>query len=261
MRPRDAIILETRLPGLPAVLATVLPGLISGPPRHPAYSVLGVQRMSLAGLADALAALHREPAWWRELYAALASAEPAELSELGALPVPLASGRLVAGPRGLLLPAPDLADPGRLALLGLRVVHPGAAHPLLTRLGAIEATPRSVLGSPEVRARVEVSYDDEDPGPVADAVLSLVAAAGCSRESCPGWPTWRCRAATASGTRPGNCCCPAARWPESWHPTRRSARRARSWRTATVPRRWRRRACWPRLPCWPPGTSRSTSPA
>jgi hypothetical protein len=178
VRPRDALILETRLPGLPAVLAAVLPGLISGPPRHQAYAVLGVQRMSLAGLADALAALHREPAWWRELYAALAPAEPAELGELGALPVPLASGRQVTGPRGLLLPAPELADPQRLELLGLRVVHPGAAHPLLTRLGAIEATPRSVLGSPEVRARVEASYDEEDPGPVADAVLSLVAAAG-----------------------------------------------------------------------------------
>ncbi|HEU5416586.1 MAG TPA: hypothetical protein VFV41_02760 [Streptosporangiaceae bacterium] len=178
VRPRDAVILESRLPGLAGCLAPVLPGLITGSSRNPAYAALGVQRLSLAALADALATLDREPGWWRELYAALADADPAELGELGALPVPLADGRLVPGPRGLLLPAPGLADPARLALLGLKVVEPGAAHPLLARLGAIEASPRSVLGSPAVRARVESSYDEEDPAPVADAVLSLVSAAG-----------------------------------------------------------------------------------
>jgi hypothetical protein len=177
---------EARLPGLAACLAPVLPGLISGSPRNPAYAVLGVQRLSLAGLADALSSLDRKPAWWRELYAALAAADPAELGELGALPVPLADGRLVPGPRGLLLPGAGLSDAGPLGLLGLRVVDPAAVHPLLTRLGAIEATPRSVLASPAVRARVEASYDEDDPGPVADAVLGLVAAAGLQ----PGEHLW-----------------------------------------------------------------------
>jgi hypothetical protein len=83
----------------------------------------------------------------------------------------------VRGPRGLLLPGPGLPDPARLALLGLRVVHPGAAHPLLARLGAAEATPRDVLADPAVRAAVAESYDMEDPAPVADVVLSLAAAA------------------------------------------------------------------------------------
>jgi hypothetical protein len=174
VRPRDAVILDAALPGLAGCLAPVLPGLVAGPVRHPAYAVLGVRRLRLAELADMLASLDRGPAWWRRLYEALAAAEP---GELGALPVPLADGRLVRGPRGLLLPGPDLEDPGQLALLGLRVVHPGVAHPLLGRLGAVEATPRGVLADPAVRAAVAASYDEEDPGPIADAVLSLVAAA------------------------------------------------------------------------------------
>jgi hypothetical protein len=186
VRPRDAVLLDARLPGLARFLAPVLPGLVTGPARHPAYPVLGVQRLSLAGLADVLASLDREPGWWRELYEALSAAEPAELGALGALPVPLADRRrLVPGPRGLLLPGPGLADPARLAPLGLRVVHPGAAHPLLARLGAVEASPRSVLTSPAVRARVETSYDEEDPGPVAEAALSLGAVAESLDEEDP----------------------------------------------------------------------------
>ncbi|MGZ4434649.1 MAG: sacsin N-terminal ATP-binding-like domain-containing protein, partial [Trebonia sp.] len=177
VRPRDAVILDATVPGLAGCLAPVLPGLVTGPARHPAYALLGVQRLRLAELADTLGSLDRDPAWWRRLYDALAAAEPGELGELGALPVPLADGRLVRGPRGLLLPGPDPEGPGRLALLGLRVVHPGAVHPLLARLGAVEATPRGVLADPAVRAAVAASYDEEDPGPVADAVLSLVAAA------------------------------------------------------------------------------------
>jgi hypothetical protein len=136
-----------------------------------------VRRLPLADLADALAALERPPAWWRGLYDVLGHGAPEDRAELGALPVPLADGRLVRGARGLLLPGPGLENPGRLGVLGLRVVDPEAAHPLLTRLGAIEATPSGVLSHPSARAAVEASYDDEDPAPVADVVLSLVAAA------------------------------------------------------------------------------------
>jgi hypothetical protein len=175
--PRGAVILDADLPGLASCLAPVLPGLIGGPARHPAYLVLDIRRLRLAELADMLASLDRDPAWWRSLYDALAAAEPGELGELGALPVPLADGRLVRGPRGLLLPGPGLEHADRLRLLGLRVVHPGAVQPLLARLGAVEATPRGVLADQAVRAAVEASYDAEDPGPVADAVLGLVAAA------------------------------------------------------------------------------------
>jgi len=177
VRPADAVVLDVSMPQLTGSIAPVLQDLVSGPARHPAFAVLGVRRLRLAELADMLASLDRDPAWWQDLYEVLAAAEPAELGELGALPVPLADGRLVRGPRGLLLPGPGLEHAQSLTALGFRVVQSGAVHPLLARLGAVEATPQSVLADPAVRAAVEASYDEEDPGPIADAVLSLVAAA------------------------------------------------------------------------------------
>jgi hypothetical protein len=177
IRPADATLLDTSLPGLTAAIAPILPDLVTGPARHSAYRVLGVRRLRLAELADTLSSLNRDPAWWRDLYEVLAAAEPAELGELGALPVPLADGRLARGPRGLLLPGTGLEHAASLAVLGFRVVHASAAHPLLARLGAVEATPQSVLSDPAVRAAVAASYEEEDPGPIADAVLGLVAAA------------------------------------------------------------------------------------
>ena len=189
VRPRDAVLLGTELSGtgatgLPSWLAPVLPNLVTGPVRHPAWAVLGVRRMPLAELADLLASLNREPAWWHGLYAVLADVPAQERAELGALPVPLADGRLVRGPRGLLLPGPGLQHADRLSVLGLRVADPEAAHPLLARLGAVEATPRSVLEDPATRAAiansydgaVEAAYDDDSPQRLADAVLGLLAA-------------------------------------------------------------------------------------
>ncbi|TVZ03481.1 hypothetical protein EAS64_24170 [Trebonia kvetii] len=186
VRPRDAVLPGSAAPGLTGLLAPVLPHLIDGPSRHPAYAVLGVRRMPLAELADLLAGLGKDPAWWRELYAALADVPAEERAELGALPVPLADGRMARGPRGLLLPGPGLEQAGDLAVLGLRVVDPAAAHPLLARLGAVEATPRSALEDPATRAAVATSYDraveayydDDSPHRVADAVLGLLRAVG-----------------------------------------------------------------------------------
>ena len=194
VRPRDAVLLGTSAPGLSEWLATVLPNLVAGPVRHPAWAVLGVRRMPLAELADLLAALDREPGWWHGLYTVLADGPAEERAELGALPVPLADGRLVRGPRGLLLPGPGLEHADRLAVLGLRVVDPQAAHPLLARLGAVEATPRSVLEDPATRAAVtnsydsavEAAYDDDSPERLADAVLGLLAALGIA----PGEYPW-----------------------------------------------------------------------
>src|SRR4029077_17852031 len=94
-----------------------LPALSAGRSRPPAYAGLGVRRLPLAELADMLAALDRPPGWRRGLYEAMAAAAPDELGESGALPVPLADGRQVRGPRGLLLPGPGLEQPGRLAAL------------------------------------------------------------------------------------------------------------------------------------------------
>jgi hypothetical protein len=177
VRPRDAVVVDASMPRLTDSIAPVLPDLIAGPARHPAFPVLGVRRLRLADLADMLASLDRDPAWWRDLYEVLAAADPAELGELGALPVPLADGRLVRGPRGLLLPGPGLEHAEALTALGFRVVAAGAVHPLLARLGAVEATPQGLLAEPAVRAAVEASLDEEDPGPIAAGVLSLVAAA------------------------------------------------------------------------------------
>ncbi|HEY3688302.1 MAG TPA: hypothetical protein VGL93_35010 [Streptosporangiaceae bacterium] len=180
LRPRDAVAISGG-PGLIDVIAPVLPGLLPAgwPPTHPALRALGVRRLATADLIDALADLDRPPSWWRGLYTVLDAAEP---DALGALPVPLADGRLVRGPRGLLVPTEEfraaIPEATPLAPLGLRVVHPDAAHPLLLRLGATEATPRTVLDSPQVRAAVAASYESDDPDATAEAVLTLVAAAG-----------------------------------------------------------------------------------
>src|SRR5215472_9169529 len=177
--PREALLLDTAAPpSLGRYLADLLPGLIDGPSRHPAYAVLDIKRLPLAEVVDTLATLERPPSWWRGLYAALADVDPHALPELGALPVPLADGRLVRGPRMVLLPGGGLSDPAVLASLGIRVVDPEAAHPLLARLGALEATPRSALEHPATVAAVHASLDEEDPGPITDAVLHLVRAAG-----------------------------------------------------------------------------------
>jgi hypothetical protein len=117
----------------------------------------------------------RPPAWWRALYDALADRPDREA--LTALPVPLADGRTVTGARGVLLPDNDLPADAATAL-GLRIAHPDATHPLLERLGATPATARGVLADDRVLAAVAESYDAEDPEPIAEAVLSLVAAAG-----------------------------------------------------------------------------------
>ncbi|MBE1533554.1 sacsin N-terminal ATP-binding-like domain-containing protein [Actinomadura algeriensis] len=153
----------------PAVFGGLLPA--GWPARSPALAALGVRRVELADVVDELAAVEREPGWWRGVYAAL---EGADADGLGALPVPLADDRLVRGPRGLLIA--DGVEPAGLGALGLRFVHPDAVHPLLRRLGAVEAGPRAVLADPAVRAAVEESFDAEEPEAVAEAVLGLVAA-------------------------------------------------------------------------------------
>ncbi|MER5729203.1 molecular chaperone Hsp90 [Streptomyces sp. NPDC002138] len=88
--------------------------------------------------------------------------------------------RTAIGPRHILLPGPG--TPAGLTRLGLKVAHPDAAHPLLEKLGALPATPRAVLTTPQVRAAVAGSLDageiwDEDAldaDELADIVLGLV---------------------------------------------------------------------------------------
>ncbi|NRQ35118.1 hypothetical protein HII36_25310 [Nonomuraea sp. NN258] len=169
-----------------ATIAEIVPGLLPAgwPARHAAMAALGVRRVELADVVDLLsgeAVEAREPAWWRSLYQVLPADDP---ESLGALPVPLTDGRIVRGPRGTLI----LSSSGELDLtpLGLRIVHPEAAHPALLRLGAAEATPRTILEDPLTKAAVAQSLDNPDPEPVARAVLSLVEAAGLA----PGEAPW-----------------------------------------------------------------------
>lgn len=184
LTPRDAVVVEGG-GVLLDVLGDLLPNALPGDAdlQHPGLRALRLRRVSLADLADLLAGLEREPAWWARLYAALRAAgqRGADLGELGALPVPLWDGRLVRGPRGLLLPTgPSFTagtlDVAALAPLGLRIVHPEAVDPLLVRLGAVEANERAILTDPMTRAAVENSLDADDPDTIARAVLELVAA-------------------------------------------------------------------------------------
>ncbi|GAA4569951.1 sacsin N-terminal ATP-binding-like domain-containing protein [Planotetraspora kaengkrachanensis] len=177
-------------------IADMVPGLLPAgwASRSPALTTLGVRRVELADVVDMLsgdAVQDRDPSWWRSLYAVL----PADDREaIGAIPVPLADGRLVRGPRGTLVLSAGLdhdlgdrpsLDPALLGPLGLRIVHPEAVHPLLLRLGAAEATPRTVLDDPLTHAAVAESLDSADPEPVSQAVLALVDAAGLTAGEAP----------------------------------------------------------------------------
>ncbi|MCM1969817.1 sacsin N-terminal ATP-binding-like domain-containing protein [Streptomyces sp. G1] len=184
LRPRDAEVVEGAGAETVRVLAEVLPTLLpAGLERRVELRTLGVARVPLTDAVDRLAGLEKDPEWWRRLYDSLAGVDPDRLS---GLPVPLADGRTTIGPRQVLLPTPDAAgiDPEVLARLGLKVAHPDAAHPLLEKLGALPATPRAVLTTPQVRAAVAASLDDEggfdweqdalDAEELADTVLALV---------------------------------------------------------------------------------------
>lgn len=208
LRPVEAEVVEGATAEAVRVLAEVLPTLVpSTLERRPALRQLGVARLSLADAVDRLAGAERPAEWWWRLYDALAGTDADVLS---GLPVPLADGRTVVGPRQVLLPvrgdhdegdrhgadgAPR-ADPLLLARLGLRVAHPDAAHPLLEKLGAAPATPRAILTTPQVRAAVAASLDDDhaawddetglDADELADVVLGLAKAAGLA----PGDEPW-----------------------------------------------------------------------
>lgn len=181
-----AATLEPQLADVTPLLSDVIAGLLPADysadrSLRIALDALDVARVSLGGVIDAAASVSREPSWWREFYAALSEAAVGhtDADALAALPVPLTDGRTVTGPRGLLLATDELPEEA-VETLGLRIVHPDAAHPLLERLGAQRAGAAAVLADPRVRAEVEHSLDAEDPEAIADAVLALVDATGLS---------------------------------------------------------------------------------
>ncbi|AJE41228.1 sacsin N-terminal ATP-binding-like domain-containing protein [Streptomyces nodosus] len=205
LRPRDAEVVEGAGAETVRVLAEVLPSLLpAGLERRAELRTLGVARVPLTEAVDRLAGLEKEPEWWWRLYDSLAGVEPDRLS---GLPVPLAGepsqgfgsggARTTIGPRQVLLPTfdgPPVA-PDALTRLGLKIAHPDGAHPLLEKLGALPATPRAVLTTPQVRAAVAASLDDEGSGwdqdgldaeELMDTVLALVREAGLE----PGDEPW-----------------------------------------------------------------------
>ncbi len=180
LAPRDAVVVAGADEAFEVVLAPMVPGLVRERRQdRTALEALGVRRLDLAEVVDQLGAAGESPEWWRETYAALAGmVTDALLREaLGTLPVPLADGRLVRGVRGLLLPGRELPSDvlATFGEYGVRVVHPDAAHETLERLGALPATPRTLLEDSAVRAAVENSADADDPELIAAAVLGVVA--------------------------------------------------------------------------------------
>ncbi|MGY1748774.1 sacsin N-terminal ATP-binding-like domain-containing protein [Modestobacter sp. SYSU DS0511] len=186
LRTGRAVALDDGTPERVAALTGVLPGLLpAGWSRRadgPVLAALGVRRAGLAEVVEAVRGVQRPGEWWAALYTALADADRGELA---ALPVPLADGRTAQSPAGVLLPDPALPT-ARLAPLGLRIADPaattGRAAQVLERLGARPATAAAVLADPAVAAAVQASLDRVDDGedvePLAEAVLTLVAAAG-----------------------------------------------------------------------------------
>jgi hypothetical protein len=157
------------------VLGGVLdPAWLGGGRRRAALETLGVRVLDTADVVEALHGLDREPSWWAMAYAALAGVP--DRDALRALPVPLADGRLVTGPRGLLLPSdPELVAATEAAGLPLRWVHPnaatGRAAEVLRGAGAVPADPDALLD--KLRDAVEASLDD-DPPVEPDALAAVV---------------------------------------------------------------------------------------
>nr|WP_228536833.1 ATP-binding protein [Nocardia sp. XZ_19_231] len=170
---------------LAAILAEITGPLVipelSGRAGQDKLAVLDVHRLGPAALAELSSGLHREPRWWRRFYATLEPfvVDTRTAEEFGALAVPLTDGRLVTGPRTVVLDDQlTVAVPVHWA----RLVHPDATHPLLGRLGARSASSDDLLTDPALHDLLE--HDPADPDTVA-AVLQLAPYA--SAGSLPDW--------------------------------------------------------------------------
>jgi hypothetical protein len=141
------------------------------------------------GLADVVETLPPEPGVIRAALDAIAphAGEPTVVEAVAGASLPLADGRVTRGARGtVLLDAPHLAGIARA--LGVRVVHPDVAHPLLERAGAASTTPQGLLADPAVRstalAAAEDVLDDGDAEHLG-ALLSAASTAASSSDTVP----------------------------------------------------------------------------
>ncbi|WP_330183563.1 ATP-binding protein [Nocardia sp. NBC_01503] len=183
--PRSASVFTGATPELAGLLAEIVGPLVipelSGRAGSDALGVLDVHRIGLARIAELSGSLERPAQWWYSLYDALEPfvLDPLSVEELGALAVPLTDGRVVTGPRTVVL---DDQLESAIPVHWARLVHPEAAHELLGRLGARAATPEDLLNDPALRAILE--DDPSDPDTV-EAVLNL--AANAIPGSLPSW--------------------------------------------------------------------------
>ncbi|KQY23207.1 ATP-binding protein [Cellulomonas sp. Root485] len=171
-------------PGALAALGRRVAALVVLPTgRESQARAVGVEIRSLADVVEDLPAA--SDGGWVDLYEALAllADDPQSREALGAVPVPLADGRVVRGARGTVVLDPGLVERlGERALetlgrWGVRVVDPAAAHPVLERLGAQAPDALGLLTHDTVRqAVVELSDDESEADDVVDTVLALVGA-------------------------------------------------------------------------------------
>jgi hypothetical protein len=186
--PRGAAFLAGPLgedPDLARALATGAPAtLVSVPVRYQALvRSLGAEPVDLAELVEAVPP---EPGPIRAALDALAphAGEPAVLEAVAGAPLPLADGRVTRGARGtVLLDAPHLAAVARA--LGVRVVHPDVAHPLLERAGAVPTTPHGLLADPAVRSTALAAAEDLLDDPAAERLGDALSARPTSLSAGP----------------------------------------------------------------------------
>lgn len=188
--PSVACLLPVPSRELAEAIVDYVPGLANAELAAPEYAAelaaVDVVRLRLSDVVERLTGIDCPPTRWRAIYDALAKIldnDPSVKEDLGALPVPLADGRTVPGPRGTLIGDGDLST-----MEGVRVVHPDAVHPLLERLGARRAGADELLRS--LAPQVEQSLVDAESGldttGLVQTVLRLVSEAGVR----PGEEPW-----------------------------------------------------------------------
>ncbi|MCR6484254.1 molecular chaperone Hsp90 [Amycolatopsis sp. OK19-0408] len=214
---RQAKVLDVDVPGLPKLLADVVPNMLKGAAPAQVLKAVSVQVISIEEVLETLTGATREPGWWHDVYDALAKAVESHAlaaERLDGLPVPLSDGRTLPGARGCLLvegSAELLELLSDVDIPGLRLVHPAASHPLLERLGAKQADARELLNADQLRDAVERSVEDVRSGldgtTLAGAVLRLVADCG---DDAPGWVGALALPATESWRRADELVLPAS---------------------------------------------------
>lgn len=189
--PQRASVIPGLTDELAELLTDVIGGLVipelSGNRYERALSAVATHRIGLARIAELLSGLEQQPSWWYRLYQALEPlvVDALSVEELGTLPVPLSDGRIVTGPRTVVL-GTELGD-SVPAVPWTRLVHPQASHPLLSRLGARNASATDLLSDPALRALIEDSADQDDSAATELAETVLALAAHAAPGSLPSW--------------------------------------------------------------------------